>query len=189
VSLRVLVIPEDPKNNGYTLEPLVKWVLEEAGRPRAQIKVLSSPRTRGYESAVNELRNPLLHDRYRDHSLWLFFPDADLAKGLKDLCNAVSRSPVTLLACAAKPEIEIYPLLSELGRLDFSWGDLRDHARLKEDVFEPLLLRHPAHRNAGGGRREMIAETLKTPERLKNACPELMELIKSVKNALEDSLK
>jgi hypothetical protein len=35
VSFKVLVIPEDPTNNGYILKPLVEAILADAGKPGA----------------------------------------------------------------------------------------------------------------------------------------------------------
>lgn len=78
MSTRVLVIPEDPTNNGTILRPLAKAIMAEAGRPAARIHVLTNPRTRGYDSALGAIRGDL-DSRYRHMDLWLFFPDADLA--------------------------------------------------------------------------------------------------------------
>ena len=36
MSVQVLVIPEDPTNNGYILKPVVQMVLAEAGKPSAR---------------------------------------------------------------------------------------------------------------------------------------------------------
>ncbi|MFO1523674.1 MAG: hypothetical protein U1G05_16920 [Kiritimatiellia bacterium] len=37
MSFKVLVIPEDPTNNGYILKPLVQAILDDAGRPQARV--------------------------------------------------------------------------------------------------------------------------------------------------------
>ena len=72
MSTRVLVIPEDPTNNGYILKPLVEMVMEEVGRPRARVTVLTNPRLRGYDHAARAIRNDLAV-RYRYLDLWFVF--------------------------------------------------------------------------------------------------------------------
>ncbi len=79
MSFRVLVIPEDPTNNGYILKPLTKALVADAGKPAAVVKVVDNPRLRGYGGAVHAIRHELA-DRYAMQDLWLFFPDADRAK-------------------------------------------------------------------------------------------------------------
>ena len=51
VSLRVLVIPEDPTFNGHLLAPLVRALMADAGRPSARVQILENPRVQGYVQA------------------------------------------------------------------------------------------------------------------------------------------
>ena len=76
MSFDVLVIPEDPENNGYILRPLVSRILAECGKTNAKVTVLTNPRTKGYEHAKALLLNQLF-ERYRHMNLFLFLPDAD----------------------------------------------------------------------------------------------------------------
>ena len=41
MSFRVLVIPEDPLQNGHILRPLVQAIMRDAGKPDAKVKVLT----------------------------------------------------------------------------------------------------------------------------------------------------
>ena len=84
MSFPVLVIPEDPKWNGYILKPLAKKLMENAGKPKARIDVLPNPRLRGYAHALRAIREEL-PDSYRNlYKLWLFFPDDDNRGGRAD---------------------------------------------------------------------------------------------------------
>lgn len=78
MSFRVLVIPEDPKWNGYILKPLAKKLMESAEKPKARMEVLANPRLRGYAHALRAIRGEL-PESYGFFDLWLFFPDADRA--------------------------------------------------------------------------------------------------------------
>ena len=59
MSFNVLVIPEDPKWNGYILKPLAKKLMESAGKPKARTVVVPKPRLRGYEHARRAIRDEL----------------------------------------------------------------------------------------------------------------------------------
>lgn len=107
MSFNVLVIPEDPLQNGHILKPLVQAIMEDAGRPTAKVELLTRPRLRGYDHAVAAIRNELLRP-YGFKDLWLFFPDADIAScdAMRALETHVAKEDVTLLCCAAQPETE-----------------------------------------------------------------------------------
>ena len=106
MSISVLVIPEDPQQNGHILKPLVQAIMGDIGRPHAKVNLLTRPRVRGYDQAVMTLRNEL-NARYGFMDLWLFFPDADRATSdaMQDLEEHVEAKGITLLCCAAHPEV------------------------------------------------------------------------------------
>ena len=75
MSFNVLVVPEDPANNGYILKPLISRMFAECGKTNAKVTVLTNPRAKGYEHAKGLLRNQLF-ERYR-HMTW--FIDTTMA--------------------------------------------------------------------------------------------------------------
>ena len=177
MSFRVLVIPEDPVLNGYILKPLVEMVLAEAGRPAARATVLSQPRVRGYDDAVQALRGDLPR-LYRHLDLWLFLPDADRAKpaAMADLESALQEQGVTLLCSPAEPEVEVYACVAYRGETGLSWAELRQHDRFKEEVFEPLLREPGNPKSPGGGRERMTRESISARRRFLQLCPEVARL-------------
>ena len=178
MSFKVLVVPEDPTQNGYILKPLAEALLGNAGRPHAKVKVLDSPRVRGYTDAVRAIRGDGLHASYAFYDLWLFFPDADRATpDAMDRLEADSRSRgVWLLCCPAQPEVEIFACVAFRDELHRTWEDVRSHPRMKEDVFEPLLAKHGHPRRPGKGRDLLIAKSLQNLPRLLRLCPEAKRL-------------
>jgi hypothetical protein len=186
VSLRVLVIPEDPTYNGYILKPLVERILAEIGKPNARIMVLTNPRLGGYDHAVRAIQQDL-PERYGHFDLWLFLPDADRAKNLKPLEDALSRKSVKLLCCAAQPEVEAWLLAGHREHLNTSWSDVRSHARLKEEVFEPFIREHGDPRSVGEGRESLMRRTLANYRSLLDVCPELKDLEVRLKSSLNQS--
>ncbi len=178
MSFRVLVVPEDPTLNGHILKPLVEALLGDAGRPRARVKVLDNPRVQGYDHAVRTIRGDELHASYAFFDLWMFIPDADRGKrDAMDRLEADSGSrEVPLLCCPARPEVEIYACVPFRDELDMEWKEVRNHLRMREEVFEPLLARHGDARRPGGGRDMMITRSLRNLPLLYRLCPETKRL-------------
>lgn len=177
MSLRVLVIPEDPTHNGYILKPLVEALLADAGKQQARVQVLTSPRLNGYDHALQAVKNDL-PDAYRWYDLWVFVPDADRATpaAMTALEADLKAKGIHLFCCPAEPEVEIYACAHLRAECGLPWAEVRRHRRMKEVVFEPLLALHGDSRGAGGGRVEMIEGALRNLPNLLRLCPELQAL-------------
>lgn len=187
MSFRVLVIPEDPVQNGHILKPLVRALMRDSGRPAARVQLLTQPRTRGYDHAVNVIRGEL-QETYGFMDLWLFFPDADRANGdaMRRLEADLEEQAVSLFCCPAQPEVEIYSCAAFRADLDGTWEDARAHPRMKEEVFQPLLAKHGDPRRPGGGRDLMIEASLRNLPLLLQLCPELQDLRDRIAAQLRD---
>lgn len=175
MSFRVLIIPEDPTNNGYILKPLVTRVLSEVGKPNAQVQVLVNPRLTGYDHAVQAIEQDL-PGRYHFYDLWLFLPDADRAGGVAALEARMQARSIPLLCCAAQPEVEAWAVAGHREKLEGNWSELRAHPRFKEDVFAPFLVQYGDARAAGAGREKLMRQALANYRGLLAVCPELAEL-------------
>lgn len=175
MSLQVLVIPEDQTYNGYILLPIVKRVLFELGKPNARVSMLPDPKLNGYPHAVSAIRGDLIR-RYKHVGLWLFLPDADRADDLRWLESELGEHGINLFCCAAQPEVEAWLLAGHRDKLPIPWGDVRQHAHMKEDVFEPFLKEYGDRRSPGGGRERLVRETLNNYRGLLDVCPELRQL-------------
>ncbi len=184
VSVQVLVIPEDPTNNGYILKPVVDMVLAEAGKPAAKVRVLGNPRVRGYDDAVRVVRKDLA-SRYGFMDLWLFLPDADRASSgaMQVLEEDLHAQGVTLLCCPAVPEVEVYACVAYRGEIA-SWQEVRADPRMREAYFDPLLEKHGDRRKPGRGRRMMIERSLRSRRAFFQLCPEIADLRDRVQASL-----
>ena len=180
MSLRVLVIPEDPTFNGHILAPLVRALMADAGRPSARVQILANPRVQGYVQARQAIRDRL-PGRYGWYNLWLFFPDADRVNedAMRGLEAELEAKGISLLCCPAQPEVEIYAcaaFLRDLRDMNQTWAELREHPRLKEEVFEPLLEQHGDSDGPDQGRGFMIEQSLRNLPLLYRLCCELKTL-------------
>ena len=115
------------------------------------MELLTSPRIRGYDHALTVIREKL-PGGYGFFDLWLFFPDADRATpdAMRRLKEDVASDGITLLCCPAQPEVEIYACVGFRDDLKESWDAIREHPRMKEAVFQPLLERQGASGRVGG---------------------------------------
>ncbi|MBN8247837.1 MAG: hypothetical protein J0L84_10380 [Verrucomicrobia bacterium] len=175
MSLKVLVIPEDPTYNGAILQPLAERMLAEIGKQQARVKVLTDPKLGGIEQARRAIRTEL-PDRYRHVPLWLFFPDADEAGEMSQLEGEMRQMGIALFGCAAQPEVEAWLLAGHRQRLGVPWSEVRQHSRLKEEVFAPFINAYGNPRLPDQGRAKLMQETLGQYRGLLSCCPELQDL-------------
>jgi hypothetical protein len=186
VSFNVLVIPEDPTNNGYILQPLCGRVLEAAGRPRATIKILTDPKVEGDADAKAKLLSEI-PENWDHMDLMLFIRDAD-GKDSNDRKKEFDRleniltsreKPVTLICCAVVQELEAWLLAGHTEKLktnNWRWTEIRAEVSTKEVYFKPFLQQHGDAAVPGGGRKRLTQEALANYAGIKTRCPELQEL-------------
>jgi hypothetical protein len=186
LSFDVLVIPEDPENNGYILKPLVSRILAECGKTNAKVTVLTNPRAKGYEHAKGLLRSQLF-ERYRHMNLFLFLPDADgkdRGAEFRALEDEADRQGVRLLCCAAQQEVEVWPLAGYRDQLGLRWQEIRSDISVKENIFHPFLAAHGNPKAPGGGRDVLMGQTLNGYGALLKLCPELADLERRIRKTL-----
>jgi len=186
MSFKVLIIPEDPTNNGYILKPLIKRMMKECGKPNAQVDVLSNPRVQGYNYAKT-LMSETIFERYAHIDLLLFIPDADGKNRSREfgiLEKEAIEKGAKLLCCAACQEVEAWLLAGHLDKLGKPWSEIRADPSVKEIFFADFLSRNGNPKAAGGGREGLMLETLKNYRGLLDRSPELKELQTRIQNLL-----
>jgi hypothetical protein len=186
LSFDVLVMPEDPSNNGYILKPLVSRILSACGKPNAKVTVLTNPRAQGYEHAKGLLRGQLF-ERYRHMNLFLFVPDADgkdRRAELRGLEDEASRQGVRMLCCAAEQEVEVWLLAGYRDRLNAPWQEVRRDVSVKENFFRSFLAAHGNPKAPGGGRDVLMNQALNGYGALLQLCPELADLERRIREAV-----
>ena len=186
MSFKVLIIPEDPTNNGYILKPLIKRMMKECGKPNAQVDVLSNPRVQGYDHAQT-LMSETIFERYAHKDLLLFIPDAD-GKDRSGKFSLLEKEAIEkgakLLCCAACQEVEAWLLAGHLNKLDKPWSEIRADPSVKENFFADLLSSYGDPKAAGGGRERLMLETLENYRGLLDRSPELKDLQTRIQNLL-----
>ena len=187
MSFKVLVVPEDPTNNGYILQPLVTRMLEGCGRPQGKVTVLTNPKTAGYDHAKAILIDQVF-DRYSHYDLLLFLCDADGKDRTAAFANLEAQGTekqVRLICCAAIQEVETWLLAGHTNNLNREWAEVRADVSVKENVFDPFMAQHGDSRRPGGGRDLLMKDTLQNYAGLLERCPELRSLENRIREIVE----
>ncbi len=181
MSLRVLVIPEDPTNDQHVLKPICEKLFEELGR-RARIEILKDPHLRGVTEALDPAQVRAIVDENEMIDLFLLLVDRD-GRGpsprLGNTNQARAREqdhPGRLIACLAVEEVEVWLLALHRDTLEARWPEVRSHEDSKEAYFDPLMARRGWTGEVGGGRKRAMRELGARWRGLLEVCDELREL-------------
>ncbi len=180
MSGKVLVIPEDPQNNGYILRPFVQRILEEASFPARDVTILSDPRPTGFDAALRIIKSDELAQRWGKFAqIWLFIPDSDRAESaaMSELERSLAERGITLLCCPAIPELEAWLLAGSDQQWTDPWREMRESMQFKEHYAEPFLAQFGNASAPGGGRGELAAKALRNWSRIISRCSEIQGLV------------
>ncbi|MCC6157007.1 MAG: hypothetical protein IT350_03075 [Deltaproteobacteria bacterium] len=187
MSFRVLVMPEDPTNNGYILKPLVEKILSAAGKRSATVTVATNPKAEGYSDAKRILKEDII-PTYSFMSLILFLPDSDgkdRSGEFEALYRIAEKQGANLICCAAVTEVEAWLLAGHINLLQDSWLTVRNDPKLKETYFDPFLAKYGNPKSADKGRSALMLTTLRNYRGLKSRCPEIQELEDRIRDFLK----
>lgn len=175
--MRVLIVPEDPVNDGYILRPVVGWLFEELGK-QARIAVLQDPRMRGVDEALSKDALQAVVNRYPMVDLFLVLVDRDGDEGRENRGAArEAENPRRLYVCLGVEEIEVWMLALHLQKVPASWAEVRAEPNPKERFAEPFLKSHAPRGSIGRGRAWAMRELDRRQfGALLARCPELRDL-------------
>jgi hypothetical protein len=181
LSCRVLIIPEDPTNDQHILRPLVARLLRECGKGNAKVVMLRNPAVSGFEDACGKL--PEIRKAFGHFDLLVFLPDADGKDRSQRFAQFEAEPGPKLICCAAVEEVEAWLLAGHTDKLTQPWPAVRADISVKENFFVPFL-REYGNRRPGGGRFELMQQTLANLRGLLERCPELARLEERICEAL-----
>lgn len=184
MSYNVLVISEDNTKDQFILRPLASRLLHECGKPKARVTVWPNARVCGVAAVRDEL--PAIIANFPQVQMFLFLPDCDgNHRGRADLfANLATTHGSKLLCCAAVEEVEAWLLAGHIEKLGRPWAEVRADTSVKENVFQVFLHQYGNPDRPGGGRKELMLETLSNLRGLLERCPELAELQRRICEAV-----
>jgi hypothetical protein len=183
--MNVLVIPEDFRYDQYILQPVIRALFQQLGKPNAKIRVCTDPLLGGIDQALNRQKLQAIIERYGMIDLFLLCVDRDAKAGRdgelrqRELWMQDALDPLrqNFLGSSAWQEIEVWALagLSDLPN-NWSWADIRQEPHPKEVYFEKYAEMRGKSSELAGGRKSLGIEAAKKYERVRQRCPELKEL-------------
>ena len=191
MSLRVMIIPEDPTYDRYIVQPIVEALLASLGRS-ARVETLMNPHMQGIEDAI--ATSPDVVARYPQHDVFVLVLDRDGNPGRAERLTALQeqiregvRPDKPFLYCLAEQEVEVWLLAAQWTACrreypSWSWADVRAAVDVKERYFQPFFQQHRNLRVPGQGRAQLMSGVDMAAVMAK--CPELRELGRQLQDVL-----
>jgi hypothetical protein len=178
--MRVLVIPEDMKKDQYILKPIIRAMLQAAGRARARVTVCQDPRLRGISDATRWEHIGAIVERYQGmYNLLLLCVDRDGVETRRATLDHIERQAKTVLptdrlflAAHAWQEIEVWLLAGHDLPAGWDWQEIRAERDPKERYYRPFAEQRGMWDNLGQGRKTLGEEAARRYARIRQRCPE-----------------
>ena len=189
--MRVLIIPEDSRKDGYILNPIFRRLFSTLGRRTAKVKVCSDPVLGGVGEALKEQRLREIVERYRGMvDVFILCVDRDNEVGRRvrlEQIEGMFREGLTFLCENAWEELETWLLAGLDLPNDWRWQDVRAAVDVKERYFEPLARLRGVSDGPGGGRKLLGEEAARNIDAIRHKCPEDFDrLAQRLSDALQD---
>lgn len=174
--MKVLVIPEDFRNDQYILKPLFDRLFAEMGLQRAKVTVCRNPLLGGVGEALKSERIQEIVDRYKAMTdLFILCVDRDGSRGRRQRLDQIEGefgNGITFLAENAWEEIETWLLAGlDLPR-DWRWAEVRKEVDVKERYFDELARQLGVADGPGRGRKALAAKAARKMPVIRQKCRE-----------------
>ena len=127
--MKVLIIPEDSRKDGYILNPIFRQLFSTLGRRKAKVKVCSDPVLGGVGEALKEQRLREVVERYRGMvDVFILCVDRDGEVDRRDRLKQIEGifgDGLTFLCENAWEELETWLLAGLELPNDWRWRDVR----------------------------------------------------------------
>jgi hypothetical protein len=194
MSLNVLIVAEDYRKDEYILKPIVTSMLEEVGKPRANVRVCRDPLISGVENALDPdtIKDVILTNPQFDLFLLVVDRDAEPNRHerLEEAENNAAdstRPTQAFLAGQAHQEVEAWLLAGQQDLPDeWNWADVRAERQTKERYYDPYVAQKTLTNSPGGGRKPLgqVAGS-NYADRVRQLCDEVQDLEDRVAETVE----
>ena len=189
--MKVLVIPEDFRQDQYLLKPLFDSLFQKRlGLSRSRVRVCQDPNLGGVGEAMKVERIQEIVDRYKSRTdIFILCIDRDGEVSRRQALDALEREVQIpdrrmFLAEAAWEEIETWALAGLDLPTEWRWQAIRKEVHVKEGYFEPLVQMRGLATSPGRGRKPLGLEAARRIDRILQLCPEdFGELAKRLERA------
>lgn len=176
MSVRILIIPEDFRNDQYILEPLFRQLFKKLGKPRAKVVVCENPLLGGIGEALKRERLCEIIESYEGMTdLFILCVDRDgneHRRGRLDRLEEEFSESRVFLAENAWEELETWMLAGLKLPNSWSWAKVRAEVSVKEFYFEPFAKEQGLADYPGGGRKPLGEQAAQKVDSIRQKCPE-----------------
>lgn len=179
--MRVLIIPEDFRQDQYVLIPVVEAMLAKLGKKTAKVKICREPLVTGVTDVLRWSRIEEILDRYAwGIDLFLLLVDRDGEVARVDQLTRLEIKAAEYLETAGRFLGENAWQASEVWALagqddlpkTWRWSDIRIERYPKETYFEPYVQTRNLEHEPGAGRRTLGREAKLHYKRVLSRCPD-----------------
>ena len=173
--MRVLIIPEDFRNDQYLLRPLFDRLFRSLDIP-ANVAVCQDPLLGGVHEALKSERLQEIVDRYEAMiDLFILCVDRDGNQSRRnrlDQIEAEFDGQRRFLAENAWEELETWTLAGLSLPNDWRWSEVRAEVSVKERYFAPLAQQRGVAGGLGQGRMRLGEEAARNIATIRRKCRE-----------------
>ena len=173
--MNVLIIPEDFRKDQYILKPLFTRLFRRLGVRSVQIEVCQNPLLGGIGEALkSDNLTKIVEKRRAMYDLFILCVDRDGEVGRRQRLNDIEGEfGPTFLAENAWEELETWVLAGLNLPGQWRWADVRAAINVKEDYFEPLIIRRGMRIDSSHiGWKTFGAEASRRINSIRRKCPE-----------------
>lgn len=175
--MKVLIIPEDFRNDQYILKPLFSQLFKKLGLPRTRVQVCQEPLLGGVGEALkaSRIREIVeLHDGMTD--IFVLCVDRDGVERRRDRLDQLEKefgvSGRVFLAENAWEECETWALAGLILPPKWKWADIRAAVDVKDRYFNRLAIIRKVDSSDGGGRKILGADAARNLNAIRQKCRE-----------------
>ena len=176
--MKVLLIPEDFRNDQYILKPIFKRLFSDLGRPTLRVEVCLEPLLGGVQEALKSERLRDVVQQYPTVNIFILCVDRDGEEGRRQRLNEIEAEfGDTFFAENAWEEIETWLLAGLRLPSNWNWKEVRKEVQVKERYFELLVAERGLSDSPGGGRKTLGDEAARRIGEIRRKCPEDFDCI------------
>ena len=173
--MKVLVIPEDFRNDQYILKPLFSRLFGTMDRRPVRVRVCQELLGGIGEALKLERLEEIIRQYEGTADVFILCVDRDGVSGRRQRLNDIEAefgNGQTFLAENAWEELETWVLAGLELPVDWGWKNVRAEVHVKETYFEPLADQRDLSDSPGGGRQALGEEASRRISAIRQKCPE-----------------
>ena len=173
--MKVLIIPEDFRNDQYILKPIFSRLFRSLGKRPVRVRVCQELLGGVGEALKADRLAEIVQDYEGTADVFILCVDRDGELGRRqrlDQLESQFGNGVQFLAENAWEEIETWVLAGLDLPNSWRWEDVRSEVHVKETYFEPLVAERGLSASPGRGREKLGEEASRHIDAIRQKCPD-----------------